>query len=127
MKIIVNAKNADRINAEIKKVEGRAKVRTVTYDEIIKGIEEVEERLHIAKVDLEGVKVYMDWNAQDFPHAYKYNPESTQVYLIRTKSGWAMYGADRSYCRRRLGKYEVVLTERAQKAIIKACSRFGGC
>lgn len=126
MKIIVNAKNADRINEEIKKSEGRAKVRTVTYNEIVKGIEEVEERLHIAKADMEGVKVYMDWNAQDFPHAYKYTPESTHVYLIRTKSGWAMYGVDRNTCQRRSGKYELVLTDRAQKAIIAACSRFGG-
>lgn len=122
--IIIKESNKEKINQAIKDAEGRASARTITYDDIIQDIKNVEQTLGIAKKDMVGIEVDVDHHAQNFPNAYKYTPESTQ-YIIRKKaSGWELLSVDRYRTRREGHRYNVKLTAEAKAAIIKRMSDF---
>lgn len=100
MKIIVNEKNIEKLEKEIAKAEGRATARTITASDIKDSIKSVEKKLStILKVsDWKGLKFDIDVNAQPFPSAYKYQPESTQFRIERFTSGWGVIAISRDNC-----------------------------
>lgn len=118
MNIAITEKNIDRINEAIKKAEGRATARTVTAKDILKAVEDLEHKLGILKKDMEGITAVIDVNAQDFPRAYKYTPDSTIVEIVRKKSGWSLVDVERDWTRSTKHKYAVKLTPEAEQAII---------
>lgn len=94
---ITNLKKLDQI---IKEAEGRATARTITVDDIVNALEEAEEYLLrlSTKKDSVGTIVFVDVNAQRFPRAYHYTPESTQFTAEVTKSGWKVTKVSRWTC-----------------------------
>ena len=123
MKIIIKEANIEKITAAIKEAEGRASARTVTAEEIIKVAKRITRNLDITKKAMVGIRAYVDPNAQDFPSAYKYTPESTQFGMIYTSSGWAMTSISR--CKTKGSRHAValILTEEAKAAVIdRACT-----
>lgn len=124
MKILINEKNADKINAAIKEAEGRASVRTVTFTEVMKSVKHIETVLGIPKAKMVGIIADVDYHAQNFPNAYKCTPESTHFCMERTKSGWVLYSVSRETTRRMTHGYRLTLTETAKAAIIESMKEF---
>ena len=60
-------------------MQSAAKVRTIKGIDVINTITEIENRLYsiLHKKDWDGLSFTIDENAQSFPAAYKYMPEST--------------------------------------------------
>lgn len=124
MRIIVNEKNREKIEEAIRKAEGRATARCISYDRIVKTIERIESHLSIPKKYLIGIEASVDYWAQQFPNAYKYAPESTHFCLTRTASGWAVTNIYRYYTQSPSKAVCLALTEVAKQALIKSRETF---
>jgi uncharacterized protein with von Willebrand factor type A (vWA) domain len=118
--IIVKPENKGRIEAALEAVQGQAHTRTVTYEDIAKELEDVENWFAIPKTALKGVKVSIDKHAQTFPHAYKGRPESTQVGAIYTGTAWKITDIRRGYTRAKGHVVESLeLPEKAIEEVLK--------
>ena len=122
--ILVKESNRERIESAIKDAQGKATARTIDFDDILKDIKEIEYTLGIAKKYMLGIKADIDHNAQDFPKAYKYTPESTHYMLVRKTSGWAITGICRRRTRGSKHTYNLELTEDAKREIINSMQDF---
>lgn len=122
--IVIKKENENRINETIKAAEGRATVRTIDFKDIMSAISDIEKRLGIQKKILDGITAEIDYHAQDFPHAYKYRPESTHVALIHKSGSWQLVDVYRDTTRRRGHSINLDLTEAAKNAIIRRMSDF---
>lgn len=102
MKNII-AKEANRAALElaIKEAEGRATVRTLSVNKLFRTLKSVDEYLKgfSSMKDAIGTEIEVDVNAQSFPSAYKYIPESTVFNAIRTASGWKVVNIYRDNCK----------------------------
>lgn len=121
--MLVKDSNKDKINEMIKKAEGRATERTITFDNIVSMIEKIESRLGISKTAMEGIVAYVDYNSQNFPNSYRWTANSTHFRIIRKKSGWDVTDIWRGTCRG-LKRIRLDLTETAKAAIIEANEAF---
>ena len=118
--VIVKDSNREKIAAWIDHAEGRATARTITYDTIIHAVEKIENDLGIPKAHMIGIKANCDMNAQSFPSAYKYTPESTQFGLEYTSSGWKVTWIRRDVCWNVSSKHiKLSLTDDAKAALIR--------
>jgi hypothetical protein len=127
MKIIIKEANQEKINAAIREAEGRATARTITAQDIISAAEKVTKHLGIPMKAMIDVVAHVDINAQDFPRAYKYVPESTQFRMIRTASGWALTDIYRDRTHRSGHAAEIRLTETAKEAVLASASVINNC
>ena len=101
MKInIDNANNVEKITAAINEAEGRATVRTITFDDILDAVAAIEEKLRriLPKKALAGLKFAVNPNAQTFPAAYNGVPMSTQFILERGSKAWFLVNVYRDKC-----------------------------
>lgn len=122
MKIIAKDSNKDKLEAAIRSAEGRATARTISADIIIRTAERITRYLDIPKKRMIGIIADVDYNAQDFPRAYKYTPESTRFLMEYTASGWAVYAIDRNTTRRASQAVIFTLTEEAKAEILSRIS-----
>lgn len=122
--MLVKESNKTKINDIIKAAEGRATARTIDYWSIVRMIETLEKSLGIAKKHMIGIVADIDINAQDFPNAYKYTPQSTHFTIIRKTSGWDLQTVYRDTTRRYNHRFHVTLTEDAKKAIVESKTAF---
>ena len=124
MKIRICKENRDKMQKALDAVQLRSKERTITVDDIIYSVKDVEDELKIAKKAMIGVKVESDQCCQDFPNAYKYTPYSTQYGMERTSSGWFLTWVDRKPTKRFGNTYNLTLTEGAKKALVERFTKF---
>lgn len=110
-------KTVSALESAIKAAEGKASVRKISCDDIFDAVDEVEERLSISKKAMDGVIIYFDCNAQDFPNAYKYVPESTHFAAVYKNGSWRVTDIRRDVCNKK--RICIVLTDTAKEAIIK--------
>lgn len=96
IKITNAAKLADMIQA----AEGRATARTITPADIEEALEQISERVLLlsTRKDAIGTTIEADPNAQKFPNAYKYIPESTHFTAELKAAGWKVIRVFRSRC-----------------------------
>ena len=96
--IKISAENADKINVALSEIEGRATVRTLDADDIIKIsefiTEQVAARTFLPKSHQVGAIVTYRMGL-DLPNRYRYAPEYTEVTLGRRASGWFLLSARR--------------------------------
>jgi len=116
-------KTAEQLTAEIKKAEGRATARTITAENLVETLIEIENRLGITKKSMEGIRVVVDYNAQTFPSAYKYRPESTFFVAVYNK-GWKLTDIRRDWTRSPKQAVQIEHTEDSKKAIIDRMTHF---
>ena len=102
----------------IEAAEGRATARTITAWEVVVALREVEERLSISKKAMDGVEVSIDINAQDFPRAYKWPPESTHFDAMYKGGYWRVTNVYRYKTQTPRFRHIVRLTEEAKRAVI---------
>lgn len=84
MKIIIKDSNREKIEKALSEIQGRAKVRTLSYKKIKSIIDrEIEhcEKYGVPKCAIEGLKISYMPDAARFPQAYKYTPEATFVTI----------------------------------------------
>jgi hypothetical protein len=93
--------NLHKIQEKIDFMQSKVKVRTINGVAVIDTIDEIEKRLSsiLHKKDWDGLSFTVDENAQSFPAAYKYMPESTIYKIERRKSGWFLVWVMRSRSR----------------------------
>lgn len=94
-------KHVEKVAETLSEIQKHSRTRTITLDDITAALEEVEERLYLVstKKDAIGTRVHSDPNAQKFPNAYRYTPESTHFYAELTRTGWNVYGIERETCK----------------------------
>lgn len=119
MKIIIKAENAERIQKAINEVEGKARERKVTAKQLIACAEKLDKKLGIAPAHLKGVTARVDINAQDFPNAYKYIPESTVATFEHTGRSWALIDVKRDRTDIASKAVRFNLTDEAREWIVK--------
>ena len=92
--------NADKLASMIEAAEGRATARTITPDDIAEALEQITERILLlsTRKDATGTTIEADPNAQQFPNAYKYIPESTHFTAELKTAGWKVTNVFRSRC-----------------------------
>lgn len=115
------------VTSALDAVQKRAKCRTMDARSIIQAIEEIEERLDIisSRTDAIGTIAEVDYNAQHFPNAYKYTPESTQITLEKKRNGWTLTYVERNKCKTPANKIVLTLTEATKAHMAERVSRIG--
>ena len=84
--ILITVANAKKIKSVLDDVQKRTKVRKATVYDVYDFTVKLFDTVKVPKRLLDGVSVLCDTNAQDFPRAYKYTPEST-IFKISVKNG----------------------------------------
>lgn len=125
-KIKIAEENINRIAEILNEVQKRSRVRCVTPQEIIDTCNNVFRELNITKKALEGCMFTADLNAQDFPSAYKYTPESTLFTAVYKRGSWYLSSVRRDTTRRASQKVKMMLTDSAKTALLSKyeCLRF---
>jgi ribosomal protein S12 methylthiotransferase accessory factor YcaO len=92
--------NAAQLASMIEAAEGRATARTITPEDITEALEQINERILLlsTRKDATGTTIEADPNAQQFPNAYKYTPESTHFTAELKAAGWKVTRVYRSRC-----------------------------
>ena len=121
------ADSAAPVTSALDAVQARCTARTITAQDIVQAIKEIEERLNLisTKTDSIGTVAEVDVNAQDFPNAYKYTPESTQITLERKSSGWVLKYIERNRCKSPENRIVLTLTDATKAHIAERVSRIG--
>lgn len=126
--IILKNKDAatiEALTAEIRAAEGRAKVRTITAENIFCALAGIEKKFGIPKKYMDGIEVDVDWNAQDFPAAYNGLPESTRFSAIYKRGTWRVTEIYRYYTRRASQTVKVyTMPEAAKETLVARYSTF---
>ena len=117
----INITNEAKLAEAINKAQKRAKTRTIEAKDVRAAVEKIEKELRIPKKSMVGIQAEIDANAQDFPKAYKYSPESTVVDVERTASGWVVIDIRRDKTH---GKYKEILLSLTDDAKAALAERF---
>ena len=112
-------KNTVKLSDAIKEAEGKARVRTVTAQDMFDAAKDIEHKLNIPKLHMTGITATVSIHSQNFPHAYKYIPEGTEFHMIYKSNAWYITQIYRSNCNRGYKRYHVSLPEAARDAIIQ--------
>ena len=97
-------------------VQKRCRERTITAIDICRELSRIDSELNLSKRAKKGITVRIDCNAQDFPRAYKYTPESTIFEAVFDGKEWCLTDIRRDRCTNRKGY--MVLTDEAKQALI---------
>jgi len=97
--VIIKQENKSKILQMMDDAQGRATARTIDLDDILTAARRIENALNIPKKYLEGLVYSVDMNAQDFPRAYNYVPESTHFTLTYKNGTWRVSDIVRGQCR----------------------------
>ncbi len=122
----IGIKNCEQLAEAIKAAEGRAKERRISVEDIINALTEVDERLSIisTRTDAVGTIVHVDVNAQRFPSAYKYVPESTHFSAELKRDGWRIVSIFRERTKGPKGRITMELTAATKARIVERVSTF---
>ncbi|MBO7043556.1 hypothetical protein J6W34_03305 [bacterium] len=110
-----------KINTEelLNKVQKKCSTRTITLEEISKTLNDYTESLSISKKSLIGTEIVdCDLNAQNFPNAYRFTPESTHFSAIYKSTGWVITDIWRSRTNAPTKKLIAKLSETAKESLI---------
>ena len=112
------------LSSDLDTLQKRCTARTIDTDVIVDSLSRYMAALRISKTAAVGVKVTVDPNAQNFPNAYKYMPESTLFDAEYTAKGWIVSNIRRGTTHRAAGTYHATLPDKAKAAILE---RFEYC
>ena len=89
------------------------------FDDVRRITQHIEYRLGISKKSMEGIEAVVDIHAQDFPHAYKYTPDSTWIKVGYSAGCWQFLGAARIRTASAGHGYSLLLTPAAEAEILR--------
>ena len=123
-RIRICKENRNKLQAALNETQGKSRERTITVDDIIYSVKDVDETLGIPKKYLTGIKVASDQCCQNFANSYRYTPYSTQYGMERTASGWFLTWVERKPTKRAGNYYNLELTEAAKMALVDRFTKF---
>ena len=102
-------RNIIKLEKEIRAVQKRARVRTITAEKMLSALACLERNLGVPRRYLNGLKVRIDCNAQDYANAYNGTPYSTQ-FEAEYHNGWKITSIERCEAKRngRKHKYDIL-------------------
>ena len=121
----INVKNEKQITEELNKVN--AKVRNASYQSVVAIVWQIEKKLEekgLPKKYWTGLSFWGDINAQKFPNAYKWSPDSTQFRIERFASGWFITRVGRMHCSEKKVTLASALNDEQKQAIVENFKKF---
>ena len=118
-------RNIIKLNSELKTVQKGARVRTITAEKILSYLACLERDLHIPRRCLNGLKVRIDCNAQNYANAYNGIPFSTQ-FEAEYRNGWKITAIERCGAKRngKKHRYDILaISDDAKEKIIENVKR----
>lgn len=106
-----------QLDMVLEDIQKRTTVRNIDSAHIIEWLYDYTQELNIPKKYMDGITVRVNLNAQKFPSAYKYTPESTWFMATYKSGSWRVIGIIRDTCTN-CGR-KVTLPEEAQKALVR--------
>lgn len=97
-----NEKNWQKLDELLKTVQGRCTVRTLNLEDVKKLIEKIDKRLDhlgLPKKYRNGLVVECNPFINDFPRAYKYKAEGTNITFIHRNNNWRIIYICRNNCK----------------------------
>lgn len=114
-------RNIIKLESELRAVQKKSRVRTITAEKMLSALACLERNLCVPKRYLNGLRVRIECNPQDYPNAYKGTPYSTQ-FEAEYRNGWKITAIERCEARRngRKHKYDIlVLPNEAKEKIVE--------
>ena len=112
-------RNIAKLENELGIVQKRKRERTITARDIVQSIVRLEERLGLPQRCLNGMRVRIDCNAQDYANAYKGTPYSTQFEAEYRDGGWKITSIERCEARRNGRKHKFDILAISDEAKVK--------
>ena len=120
MKINIKNENVTKLQKAISEAEGKARVRTITAEELIAACDKISAYLGIAPGHLKGVKAKIDLNASDFRSTSSaYPSDSTIAVVEHTGREWALVDVSRRFTQPSSRAVRFDLTDEAREWILK--------
>lgn len=114
-------RNYHKLENELKIVQKGARVRIITAGKILHYLAYLEKSLHVPRRCLDGLRVRIDCNAQDYANAYNGTPYSTQ-FEAEYHNGWKITAIERCEAKRNGRKYRydiLAISNEAREKIVE--------
>ena len=121
IKELSKRRNYHKLENELKIVQKGARVRTITAEKILRYLAYLEKSLHVPRRCLDGLRVRIDCNAQDYAKAYNGTPYSTQ-FEAEYHNGWKIVSIERCEAKRngRKRRYDILaISNEAREKIVE--------
>ena len=121
MEELAKRRNIIKLNGELRTVQKGARVRTITAEKMLSALACLERNLGVPRRCLDGLKVRIDCNAQDYAKAYNGIPYSTQ-FDAEYHNGWKITSIERCEAKRngRKHKYDILaISNEAREKIVE--------
>lgn len=116
---LAKRRNIIKLNGELRTIQRGARVRTITAEKMLSALACLERNLGVPRRCLNGMKVRIDCNAQDYAKAYNGIPYSTQ-FDAEYHNGWKITSIERCEAKRngRKHKYDILAISNEARAKI---------
>lgn len=116
---LAKRRNIIKLNGELRTIQRGARVRTITAEKMLSALACLERNLGVPRRFLNGMKVRIDCNAQDYAKAYNGIPYSTQ-FDAEYHNGWKITSIERCEAKRngRKHKYDILAISNEARAKI---------
>lgn len=116
---LAKRRNIIKLNGELRTIQRGARVRTITAEKMLSALACLEMNLGVPRRYLNGMKVRIDCNAQDYAKAYNGIPYSTQ-FDAEYHNGWKITSIERCEAKRngRKHKYDILAISNEARAKI---------
>lgn len=126
LNIIVDEKHSEAIQKALDEVQAKARVRTLSAQNVIRFCESCTNHLRIPKKYLEGCEMQANPHAEIMPNRYKGIPESTQFSAVFRNGNWHITEVKRDQMRGNKQQAVFSLTDAAKAKIIECASVYYG-
>lgn len=119
LEALAKRRNIIKLNGELRTIQRGARVRTITAEKMLSALACLERNLGVPRRCLNGMKVRIDCNAQDYAKAYNGIPYSTQ-FDAEYHNGWKITSIERCEAKRngRKHKYDILAISNEARAKI---------
>lgn len=118
---LARRRNIIKLNGELRTIQKGARVRTITAEKILSALACLERNLGVPRRYLDGLRVRIDCNSQDYAKAYNGTPYSTQ-FEAEYHNGWKITSIERCEAKRngRKHKYDILaISNEAREKIVE--------
>ena len=118
---LAKRRNIIKLESELRAVQKKSRVRTITAEKMLSALACLERNLGVPRRCLNGMKVRIDCNAQDYAKAYNGIPYSTQ-FDAEYHNGWKITSIERCEAKRNGRKYRydiLAISDEAKEKIIE--------
>ncbi len=116
--------NKAKVEAVLDELQKKCSARMISFEDMMDSLGRAEKSLGISKKAMDGIRVHIDYNAQKFPNAYKYTPESTIFEAVFKSGTWRVTDIYRGTAFVDGKMIRMTLTDAAKEAVIAKFDRF---